>query len=156
MLTGDNERTAKTVAEDLGIDEYYAELLPEDKVRIIDELLDKNESVAMVGDGINDAPALARSNVGIAMGAAGSDVAIETADIALMHDDISKINYLIDLSRKTMAIVKQNVSVALLIQVSLSVLAVFGFVTLWMAVTFGDMGLTLAVILNSLRIGYTK
>jgi Cd2+/Zn2+-exporting ATPase len=156
MLTGDNERTAKTVAEDLGIDEYYAELLPEDKVMIIEELLDKYESVAMVGDGINDAPALARSNVGIAMGAAGSDVAIETADIALMHDDIFKINYLIDLSRKTMAIVKQNVSVALLIQVSLSVLAVFGFVTLWMAVTFGDMGLTLAVILNSLRIGYTK
>jgi len=156
MLTGDNERIAKTVAENLGIDEYYAELLPEDKVKIIEELLNKNESIAMVGDGINDAPALARSNVGIAMGAAGSDVAIETADIALMHDDISKINYLIDLSRKTMAIVKQNVSVALLIQVSLSVLAVFGFVTLWMAVTFGDMGLTLAVILNSLRIGYTK
>jgi Zn2+/Cd2+-exporting ATPase len=156
MLTGDNDVTAKAVAENLGIDEYRSELLPEDKVRIIDELLDKNESVAMVGDGINDAPALARSNVGIAMGAAGSDVAIETADIALMHDDISKINYLIDLSRKTMAIVKQNVSVALLIQVSLSVLAVFGFVTLWMAVTFGDMGSTLAVILNSLRIGYTR
>ena len=156
MLTGDNERTAKTVSENLGIDEYYAELLPEDKVRIIEELLSKNESVAMVGDGVNDAPALARSNVGIAMGAAGSDVAIETADIALMHDDISKINYLIDISRKTMAIVKQNVSVALLIQLALSVLAVFGFVTLWMAVTFGDMGLTLAVILNSLRIGYTK
>jgi Cd2+/Zn2+-exporting ATPase len=156
MLTGDNDRTAKSVTEYLGIDEYYSELLPVDKVRIIDELLCEYESVAMVGDGINDAPALARSNVGIAMGAAGSDVAIETADIALMHDDISKINYLIDLSRKTMAIVKQNVSVALLIQVSLSVLAVFGFVTLWMAVTFGDMGLTLAVILNSLRIGYTR
>ncbi|HEX7467189.1 MAG TPA: cation-translocating P-type ATPase, partial [Methanobacterium sp.] len=95
MLTGDNDRTAKTVSENLGIDEYYAELLPEDKVRIIEVLLSKNESVAMVGDGVNDAPALARSNVGIAMGAAGSDVAIETADIALMHDDISKINYLI-------------------------------------------------------------
>jgi len=156
MLTGDNNRTAKTVTENLGIDEYYSELLPEDKVRIIDELLSKNEFVAMVGDGINDAPALARSNVGISMGAAGSDVAIETADIALMHDDISKINYLIDLSRKTMAIVKQNVSVALLIQVSLSVLAVFGFVSLWMAVIFGDIGLTLAVILNALRIGNNK
>ena len=156
MLTGDNNRTAKTVAENLGLDEFYAELLPENKVKVIEELLNKNESVAMVGDGINDAPALARSNVGIAMGAAGSDVAIETADIALMHDDISKINYLIELSRKTMVIVKQNVSIALLIQVSLSILAVFGFVTLWMAVTFGDMGLTLAVILNSLRIGYTR
>ena len=156
MLTGDNNRTAKTVTENLGIQEYYAELLPEDKVIIIDELLSKYGSVAMVGDGINDAPALARSNVGIAMGAAGSDVAIETADIALMQDDITKINYLMDLSRKTMAIIKQNVSVALLIQISLSVLAVFGFVTLWMAVIFGDMGLTLAVILNSLRIGYVK
>jgi len=90
------------------------------------------------------------------MGAAGSDVAIETADIALMQDDITRINYLMELSRKTMAIIKQNVSVALLIQISLSVLAVFGFVTLWMAVIFGDMGLTLAVILNSLRIGYVK
>ena len=153
MLTGDNDKTAKTVAESLGIDEYYAELLPEDKVRIIDELLTKNESLAMVGDGVNDAPALARSNVGIAMGAAGSDVAIETADIALMHDDISKINYLLRLSKKTMAIVKQNVAAALLIQISLAVFAVFGFVSLWMAVTFGDMGLTLAVILNALRIG---
>ena len=156
MLTGDNNRTARTVTEELGIDEYHAELLPEDKVRIIDALLYENESVAMVGDGINDAPALARANVGIAMGAAGSDIAIETADIALINDDISKINYLVDLSRKTMAIVKQNVFVALSIQISLSVLAVFGFVTLWMAVTFGDMGLTLAVILNSLRIGYGK
>jgi Zn2+/Cd2+-exporting ATPase len=153
MLTGDNDRTAKTVAENLGIDEYYAELLPEDKVRIIDELLTENESVAMVGDGVNDAPALARSNVGIAMGAAGSDVAIETADVALMHDDISKINYLLHLSKKTMAIVKQNVAAALIIQVSLAVFAVFGFVSLWMAVTFGDMGLTLAVILNAMRIG---
>jgi Cd2+/Zn2+-exporting ATPase len=153
MLTGDHERTARTVAQDLDIDEYYAGLLPEDKVRIIDELLSKNEYVAMVGDGINDAPALARSNVGIAMGAAGSDVAIETADIALMNDDLSKINYLHDLSRKTMGIVKQNVGAALFIQVGLAILAVAGFVSLWMAVTLGDMGLTLAVILNALRIG---
>ena len=153
MLTGDNERTAHSVAENLGIDEYYTELLPEDKVKIIDTILNSNESVAMVGDGVNDAPALAKSNVGIVMGAAGSDVAIETANIALMNDDISKINYLIDLSRKTMDIVKQNVSVALFIQVLLSVFAVFGFVSLWMAVIFGDVGLTLAVILNALRIG---
>ena len=156
MLTGDNEQTAKTVADDIGLDEYYAELLPEDKVKIIEKYIDKGIEVAMVGDGVNDAPALARSNVGIAMGAAGSDVAIETADIALMHDDISKLNYLLNLSRKTMAVVKQNVSVALIIQVSLSVLAVLGYVSLWMAVTFGDMGLTLAVILNSLRLVYTK
>jgi len=156
MLTGDNQRTAQTVTEDIGIDEYYADLLPEDKVKIIESYLDKGMGVAMVGDGVNDAPALARSNVGIAMGAAGSDVAIETADIALMHDDISKLNYLLNLSRKTMTVVKQNVSVAFIIQISLSVLAVLGYVSLWMAVTFGDMGLTLAVILNSLRLVYTK
>jgi len=156
MLTGDNQRTAKTVTEYIGIDEYYAELLPEDKVKIIEKYLDKGMGVAMVGDGVNDAPALARSNVGIAMGAAGSDVAIETADIALMNDDINKLDYLLNLSRKTMTVVKQNVSVALIIQISLSVLAVLGYVSLWMAVTFGDMGLTLAVILNSLRLVYTK
>lgn len=156
MLTGDNKRSAKTVSERIGMDEYFAELLPEDKVAVIEKFLIKHGAVAMVGDGINDAPALARSNVGIAMGAAGSDVAIETADIALMHDDISKINYLMDISRKTMAIVKQNITIALIIQLSLSIFAIIGFVTLWMAVTFGDMGLTLAVILNSLRIMYTK
>ena len=153
MLTGDNEGTAKAVSTKIGIDEYYSGLLPEDKVKIVDKLLDKGECVAMIGDGVNDAPALARANVGIAMGAAGSDVAIETADIALMQDDISKINYLIDLSRKTMSVVKQNVSAALLIQVALAALAVLGFVSLWVAVTLGDVGLTLAVILNALRIG---
>ncbi len=153
MLTGDNEGTAKAVSSKIGIDKYYANLLPQDKVRIIDELLDKGECVAMIGDGANDAPALARANVGIAMGAAGSDVAIETADIALMQDNISKINYLIDLSRKTMSIVKQNVSAALIIQLALAALAVFGFVSLWVAVTLGDVGLTLAVILNALQIG---
>ena len=153
MLTGDNEGTAKAVSAKIGIDEYYSGLLPEDKVKIVNKLLDKGECVAMIGDGVNDAPALARANVGIAMGAAGSDVAIETADIALMQDDISKINYLIDLSRKTMSVVKQNVSAAILIQAALAALAVFGFVSLWVAVTFGDVGLTLAVILNALRIG---
>jgi len=154
MLTGDNEGTARAVSSRIGIDEYYAGLLPEDKVRIIDELLDKGEYVAMVGDGVNDAPALARANVGIAMGAMGSDVAIETADIALMQDDISKVNYLIDLSRKTMSVVKQNVYSAISIQLFLAAFAVIGFVSLWIAVTFGDMGLTLAVILNALRIGH--
>ncbi len=153
MLTGDNEATAKAVSSMIGIDEYYAQLLPGDKVRIIDEILAKQEHVAMVGDGVNDAPALARSNIGIAMGAAGSDVAIETADVALMHDDISKINYLLDLSKKTMFVVKQNVSVSVLIKTSFAILAVFGFITLWMGVAIGDMGLSLAVILNALRIG---
>ena len=100
MLTGDNEGTANAVSSKIGIDNHYSGLLPEDKVRIINELILTDEHVAMVGDGVNDAPALARSNVGIAMGSAGSDVAIETADIALMHDDISKISYIIDLVEK--------------------------------------------------------
>lgn len=153
MLTGDNEGTAKAVSSKIGLDKYYAGLLPEDKVRIIDEILAKKEHVAMVGDGVNDAPALARSNIGIAMGAAGSDVAIETADVALMHDDISKVNYLIDLSRKTMSVVKQNVYASILIKTSFAILAVFGLISLWMGVAIGDMGLSLAVILNALRIG---
>lgn len=153
MLTGDNIGTAKAVASKIGIDEFYAGILPENKVEIIDELLDKGENVAMVGDGVNDAPALANANVGIAMGTIGSDIAIETADIALMQDDISKINYLVDLSRRTMSVVKQNVYSAILIQLALAGFAVFGFVSLWVAVTFGDVGLTLAVILNALRIG---
>ncbi|MFQ6119990.1 MAG: heavy metal translocating P-type ATPase, partial [Methanosarcinales archaeon] len=101
MLTGDNERVAKAIAEKLAIDEYYAELLPEDKVRVIEKLLKRYEHVVMIGDGINDAPALAKAHVGIAMGAIGSDIAIETADIALIRDDLSKVNYLINLSKKT-------------------------------------------------------
>lgn len=156
MLTGDNEGTAKAVSSKVGVDEYYAGLLPEDKVKVIEDLLDKGEYVAMVGDGVNDAPALARANVGIAMGAAGSDVAIETADIALMQDNISKVNYFIDLSRKTMSVVKQNVSSALVIQLALAAFAVFGFVPLWVAITLGDVGLTIAVMLNALRIGNTN
>lgn len=153
MLTGDNKSTAKAVSSKIGIDQYYAGLLPEDKVKIIDGLVESGEHVAMVGDGVNDAPALARSNVGIAMGTAGSDVAIETADVALMHDDISKVNYLISLSKKTMSVVKQNVSLSILVKGSFAVFAVLGFVSLWMAVAFGDMGLTLIVIFNALRIG---
>ncbi len=153
MLTGDNEGTAETVSSEIGVDNFYSGLLPEDKVRIIEELLENGEHVAMVGDGVNDAPALARSDVGIVMGSAGSDVAIETADIALMNDDISKIYYLISLSKKTMAVVKENVTVSILVKGSFAIFAVMGFVSLWMAVAFGDMGLTLLVIVNALRIG---
>lgn len=153
MLTGDNQRTTRAVAAKVGVDEFYSGLLPQDKVTIVDKLLDGNRKVGMVGDGVNDAPALARSNVGISMGAAGSDVAIETADIALMHDDISKVNFLVDLSKKTMNVVKQNVTASLLIKSSFAILAVFGFISLWMGVAIGDMGLSLAVIINALRIG---
>ena len=156
MLTGDNRRVAEAIAESLGIDEHYAELLPEDKVNAIDRLLKMHEHVVMVGDGVNDAPALAKAHVGIAMGAIGSDVAIETSDIALMHDDLTRIGYLMDLSRRTIAVVKQNISAAILIKGSFAILAFPGLVSLWLAVAIGDMGLSLAVIANALRIGKKK
>ena len=156
MITGDNERTAKAVAEKIGVTQYQAELLPEDKVKIIEELKEKYGHVAMVGDGVNDAPALARANVGIAMGAIGSDVALENADVALMQDDLSKIPYLIELSKKTLEIVKENVLASILIKGSFAILAFPGLVTLWLAVAIGDMGLSLAVIINALRISLIK
>lgn len=157
MITGDNERTARAIARKIGIDEYHAELLPNDKVNMIGEHLANDYGhVAMVGEGVNDAPALARANVGIAMGAMGSDVSLETAHIALMQDDLTKIPYLIELSKKTMKIVKQNVMVSLLIKGSFAVLAFPGLITLWLAVAVGDMGLSLAVILNAMRISLIK
>ncbi len=153
MLTGDNERVAHAIARRLSLDEYYAELLPEDKVTTIEELLEREEHVVMVGDGVNDAPALARAHVGIAMGAIGSDVAINTADVVLMEDDLTKVSYLIRLSQRTMAVVKQNILASISIKGSFAILAFPGIVTLWLAVAVGDMGLSLAVILNALRIG---
>jgi Cd2+/Zn2+-exporting ATPase len=156
MLTGDNKIAAKSVASEIGIDYVYSNLMPEDKLNILDTIRNKFGDVAMVGDGINDAPALARSNIGIAMGAAGSDVAIETADIALMQDDISKLPYLLALSRKTMGIIKQNISIAILVKILCVVLAIMGIITLMMSVGFGDLGLTIFVILNAFRIGMVK
>ena len=156
MLTGDNKIAAKSVADEIGIDYVYSNLMPEDKLNILDTIRNKFGDVAMVGDGINDAPALARANIGIAMGAAGSDVAIETADVALMQDDISKLPYLFSLSRKTMGIIKQNITVAIAVKLLCVVLAVLGIITLMMSVGFGDLGLTLLVILNSFRIGIVK
>ncbi|NJD75722.1 MAG: cadmium-translocating P-type ATPase [Candidatus Methanoperedens sp.] len=156
MLTGDNERIAKAIANKLGIDEYHAGLLPEDKVRMIEELIQKYGKVVMVGDGVNDAPALAKANVGIAMGAIGSDVALETADIALMHDDISKLPYLFEMSKKTVGIVKENIFTSIAVKGSFAVLAFPGIVTLWMAVAFGDMGLSLLVIINAMRLSVFK
>lgn len=156
MITGDNERTARAIAERIGLDEYHAELLPQDKVNIIEKLSEEFERVAMVGDGVNDAPALARANVGIAMGSIGSDVSLENADIALMQDDLSKLVYLIDMSKKTLEIVRENVISSLLVKGSFAVLAFPGLITLWLAVAIGDMGLSLAVILNSLRLGLLK
>ena len=156
MITGDNERTAKTIARRIGVDDHHAELLPDDKVRIVGELKKKYGHAAMVGDGVNDAPALARASVGIAMGAIGSDVSLETADIALMKDDLSKLPYIIGLSKKTMDIVKQNVIASILIKGSFAILAFPELITLWLAVAIGDMGLSLAVILNAMRLSLIK
>ena len=152
MLTGDNKEVAASLAKQIGVDKYYAELLPEEKVNVVENLAARFGSVAMVGDGVNDAPSLAAANVGIAMGTAGADVAIETADITLMHDDLSKIDYLIHLSKKTMQVVKQNVTASIIIKGSLTLLALMGFINLWVAVAVGDMGLSLAVISNAIRL----
>ena len=156
MLTGDNKMAANKVANEIGLDYVYSDLLPEDKLNILDTIRNKFGDVAMVGDGINDAPALARANIGIAMGAAGSDVAIETADVALMQDDISKLPYLFSLSQKTMNIIKQNISLSIFVKALFVILAILGLITLMMSVGIGDLGLTLVVILNSFRIARVK
>ena len=156
MLTGDNKIAGEKVADEIGLDYVYADLLPEDKLNLLDTIRNKFGDVAMVGDGINDAPALARANIGIAMGAAGSDVAIETADVALMQDDISKLPYLFTLSRKTMGIISQNIAFAIIVKLLFVILAILGLITLMMSVGIGDLGLTLIVILNSFRIGMVK
>lgn len=151
MLTGDNQHTASYVAKNLGISEAFGSLLPDEKVKRIQILRDKYSSVAMVGDGVNDAPALALSSVGIAMGAKGSDVAIETADIALMNDNILNIPQTVSLSQKTLRTVKQNVTAALLAKVAFVVLAVFGISNLGIAIA-ADTGVAILVILNGLRL----
>ena len=156
MITGDNKRTAKAIADRIAIDEYYAELLPEDKVNIVEKLSEKYGRVAMIGDGVNDAPALAKANVGIAMGTIGSDVSLETSDITLMQDDLSKLPYLIELSKKTLEVVKENIFASILIKGSFAVLVFPGLITLWLAVAVGDMGLSLAVILNAMRLSLIK
>jgi Cd2+/Zn2+-exporting ATPase len=155
MLTGDNESTAKGVAGKLGIERYKAGLLPEDKVHEVESLRREGVTV-MVGDGVNDAPALAAADVGVVMGAIGSDVALETADVALMDDRIERVTYAVDLSRSAMRRIRENISLSLLVKLGIAVLAMFGLVSLWVAVAIGDMGLSLAVILNSMRLGRIK
>ena len=151
MLTGDNPHTAQAIASQVGIDAVHANLLPQDKLQRVSELVDTGSVVGMVGDGINDAPALARANIGFAMGAAGSDTAIETADVALMDDDLRKIPEFVRLSRKTAAVLKQNIGIALGIKLVFLVLTLLGSATLWMAV-FADMGASLIVVANGLRL----
>jgi Cd2+/Zn2+-exporting ATPase len=154
MLTGDNETAAQSVAQAAGVDDVQAELLPQHKVRAVESLLEQYDAVAMVGDGVNDAPALARATVGIAMatgGGAGTDTALETADVALMADDLGKLPFAVTLSRRTRAIIRQNVALSLGIKAIFLVLAVAGAATLWMAV-FADMGASLIVIFNGMRL----
>ena len=150
MLTGDAEAPARRVAQELGVD-YRARLLPEQKIEAVRDLVEKTGSAGMVGDGVNDAPALAASSVGFAMGAAGTDVALETADVALMQDDLPKLAEAVRLSRAAERIIKQNVLVSILIKGLFVLLAPFGLVALWLAV-LADMGTSIAVTLNGLRL----
>jgi Cd2+/Zn2+-exporting ATPase len=151
MLTGDSRPTATAIAADLGIDEFRAELLPEDKVAAVKELQSRYGSVAMVGDGVNDAPALATADVGIAMGVAGSDAALETADVALMADELLKIPYAFRLSRATVRNIRMNLAISVVMKAAFVVAAVAGVATLWMAIV-ADTGASVIVIANALRL----
>ena len=153
MLTGDRAEVAKAVAEKLGLDEYHGKLLPEDKVNQVERLLGETSEkgkLAFVGDGINDAPVLTRADIGIAMGAMGSDAAIEAAGIVLMDDKPSKIASAIRIARKTMRIVWQNIVFALGVKFAVLVLAAVGLATMWLAV-FADVGVAILAILNAMR-----
>ena len=153
MLTGDNERTARAIGEAVGVDEVRAGLMPEEKVDAVRELRESHAGgVAMVGDGINDAPALATASVGIAMGAAGTDTALETADIALMADDLSRLPYLATLSSAASGVIRQNIWSSLGVKLLLAVAAPFGYVSVLGAIVIGDMGMSLGVTGNALRL----
>jgi Cd2+/Zn2+-exporting ATPase len=155
MLTGDNANSARAISQALGIDEFRAELLPEDKVAAVQALRKRYGTVAMVGDGVNDAPALAAADVGIAMGVAGTDAALETADVALMADDLLKLPFAFRLSRRTLRNIKTNIAVSIGLKAAFLVLGVAGLATLWMAVV-ADMGASLLVIANGLRLLRTE
>lgn len=151
MLSGDNHFTANAIAKKIGMTDVQGDLLPAEKLDTINELKGNHERVAMVGDGINDAPALASATIGIAMGGAGTDAALETADIALMDDDISKLPYTIGLSKRTLGVIKQNISFSFIIKIIALLLVIPGWLTLWIAVV-ADVGATLIVVLNSMRL----
>jgi Cd2+/Zn2+-exporting ATPase len=156
MLTGDKTEIANDTAQSIGIDEVYAELLPEEKLARMEEFKGKDGLVAMVGDGVNDAPALAASDVGIAMGARGVDVALESADVVLVKDELSQIPYILRLSQKTMVIAKQNIAASLVVKLILGALGLLGITPLWFTVASGDDGVTMLLLLNSLRLERVK
>jgi Cd2+/Zn2+-exporting ATPase len=151
MLTGDNERVAQAVAEAVGLTEYRADLLPDEKLDAVQSLMDRFGKVGMVGDGVNDAPALARSTVGIAMGAGGTDVALETADVALMADDMSKLPFAVGIGRRSAAIIRQNLLASLGIIALLIPLALSGLAGISIAILLHE-GSTLLVVFNALRL----
>ncbi len=151
MLTGDNARVAATIARQAGVTDFRADLMPEDKVTAIRDLCQQYGQVAMVGDGVNDAPALANATVGVAMGGAGTDVALETADVALMADDLSKLPFAVDLGRATRAIITQNLIISLGVIALLMLMSLFGLAGIGVAIFFHESG-TIVVVLNALRL----
>ncbi|GJQ28085.1 MAG: cadmium transporter [Phycisphaerae bacterium] len=155
MLTGDNKGTAEAIGREAGVDEVRAELLPEDKVKAVEELVGRYHQVAMIGDGVNDAPAMARSSLGIAMGVVGTDAAIETADIALMSDDLSKLAWLVRHSRRTLNTIRVNITASLVVKAIFVVLTLLAKATLWGAIA-ADTGVSLLVVLNALRLLTTE
>lgn len=155
MLTGDNANTGNAIGKQVGVTDVRSELLPQDKLKVIRSLRERHQKVAMVGDGVNDAPALAASTVGIAMGGAGTDTALETADVALMGDDLEKLPFLVRLSRKTLNTIKGNITFAIAIKVAALLLVIPGWLTLWIAI-LSDMGATILVALNSMRLMRVK
>ena len=156
MLTGDKAEIAKEIAQKLGVNRVHAELFPEDKLRIVGEMKSKNGLVAMVGDGVNDAPALAASDVGIAMGGGGVDVALESADVVLVKDELAQIPYLMKLSGKAVKVAKQNIVASLVVKMLLGGLGLMGFIPLWFTVASGDDGVTMLLLLNTLRLTKVK
>jgi Cd2+/Zn2+-exporting ATPase len=156
MLTGDNESTARAIAGELGIDQWQAGLLPDEKVEALAKLRSHHGEIAMVGDGVNDAPALVAASVGIAMGGAGSNTALETADVVLMADDLTRLPYLFELSRSSGRVIKQNVWTSILVKIILAAGVFPGVVSLAAAVLVGDMGTSLAVTGNALRLARTR
>jgi Cd2+/Zn2+-exporting ATPase len=155
MLTGDNETTAAAIAEQLGFNGYHANLLPDEKLETI-EKLKAHGNVVMIGDGVNDAPALAAANVGIAMGGLGSDIALETADIVLLEDNLTRLNYIQRLASTTLSRIRENIAISLGMKLIIVVLAAMGTISLWQSIIMGDVGLALLVILNSIRISGVK